>query len=257
MSENLLEIRFVGNKIAAEHIRSRDLANVLEAIDDMFASVITSQYPHLTKKDIVIGLVNIDRGSVSLQFCPQLREPAQEAFEIIASAINEDFYDRLRNPTIDALQKLVNFSHANNCNTEFRINKNQPKPLAKITPETNIKPSPKLSGETILYGKLLRVGGKTPKIWLELPDGNDFFCETNEPLAIDLAARLYTWVGLKGDARWNSRDHTIDSFYAREITLYQNQNITETFNAIRKYIGNWISEIHDVDEYVNELRHSE
>ena len=258
MNENLLEIRFSGEGIVPGNIRARELAEILQSVEDMLASTAIVEYPHLNKDDIVIGLVEIERGSVRYLFEPQLPDVVFPAYEIISNAIVDNKFDELQFAAIDSLRRIATFTRRHQVDAEFIIRNGGKRVLATITPKTEIEPIPLTIGETAIFGRVMRVGGKTPKVMIETPDGQSLFCDIDEKLAIELAPRLYSWVGLEGIARWNTKDYKIESFRIEQITDYEGGNILKTLKDLSILAGRYFDQIDDdVQKYVANIRRSE
>ena len=109
-------------------------------------------------------------------------------------------------------------------------------------------------GETILYGKIERIGGTEPTVRLRLGEKEVLTCKISQPLAIELASYLYQWVSLNGKAKWNVRDYTVETF---EITNFnknfQDIPLNETFNRLSREMGQYFDDIDPVT-YVQKMR---
>jgi len=258
LSDKLIEIRLAGGPdVVPGRIRSKDLAEVIEAVEDMIASVIVRDNPKLSKDNLVIGLTNIKDESVGLQFSPQPGELAFEALSIISEAIEEDSYENLPSSTIKSLQNVSTFTKRHDCTAHFTSNNGDQVTYATITPETEITyPSP-LKGETVIYGNVLRVGGKTPKVMFETVGGDVLYCDSDRETAKKLGKKLYELVGLQGIAQWDAIDLHIVAFNIGGITDYTKTSISDSFKQLSGLIGEHFSDIDDVDGYISEIRSGE
>ncbi|NEQ29724.1 MAG: hypothetical protein F6K04_01785, partial [Leptolyngbya sp. SIO4C5] len=63
-----VEILLTGEGMSPGKIRSKEIAEVIESVEDMIASMVVRDYPDLKKDNIVIGLKRIRQGSVGLEF---------------------------------------------------------------------------------------------------------------------------------------------------------------------------------------------
>ncbi|NJL54772.1 hypothetical protein HC928_05930 [bacterium] len=68
-----VEILLTGEGMSPGKIRSKEIAEVIESVEDMIASMVIRDHPELKKETIVIGLKNIRQGSIGLEFSPNLR----------------------------------------------------------------------------------------------------------------------------------------------------------------------------------------
>lgn len=124
---------------------------------------------------------------------------------------------------------------------------------ATISPEVPIPEPPIAQGETTVYGEIIRVGGKRSKVQLRLISGDVLTAEVTRPLAKQLASRLYTEVGLEGEAVWGREDLQIVSFRVTRLLSYEETPITEAFQSLSDCGGDAWKGI-DLDKYVREVR---
>lgn len=254
LQKDVIEIKFVGSDISPAKVRASELAKIIESVEEMIASVIVRDHPKITKESIVVGLINIEQGSVKLDFIPDLYEQGMSAFQEIGQAINSKNFSKLPKDSIRSLNLISSFTKKYNCAGELRSRTSDNVPLAVITSEIKIEPDSILKGQTTLYGNVIRVGGKTPKIMLETIEGLTIFCDIDQNLAIHLGNKLYKAVGLKGTASWNSRDFSIESFRIESITDYEEISLSKSINELSKLAGKYFSDIDDVEQYVFNLR---
>ncbi len=203
---------------------------------------------------MVVGLTAIDEGSVLLRFSspqPNLVVPAWH--QVTDAVVNGTFRD-LPVSSVKSLREIALFVQRRNCDAELRVRTDQPRVLATITPRTTIDPIPLISGTTVLYGRIVRVGGAKPKIRVQTPQGQVISCDVTETLAKEVGSRLYSWVGLKGTAEWRSDTHRIETFRVDSIQAYQETPIADAFADLAEQFGDLFSDIDDVDEYVSTLR---
>ena len=248
----ILELRFNGKNISPELIRAKELASILQALDELLAAETAHIYPHLPAENAAVGLVSIQSGSLALSF--QTKTPEiKTVFHHVASTIEQMKFDRLTTRGLESLRTIASFGKRYDCRTEFRST-DKPTALAVLEPNTEIQPLPILDGETTLYGEIIRVGGKEPKVTLELTSGQTISCDASEALTKDLATRLYTWVGLKGMATWNAHDNRLITFNIQKITSYENLSYSQAFDLLSDMIGKHLDHINDVAQYVADLR---
>jgi hypothetical protein len=171
------------------------------------------------------------------------------------SISNNDF-SKLPIASIKSIKSISEFTQKRKCIAEFRVRADSANPSATITPESQIKipESYYLEGETILYGRIIRVGGVTPKVVLKITDKEAIHCDVTELLAKELGHRLYSWVGLKGKAVWNIEDYSMDSFKVDKVTEYQETSLSKGIAELSSLIGKYLKDKTDVIKTVSELR---
>lgn len=256
MSEQrLIEVRFAGNNIKPDKIRSKELAEVIASYEDAIASILVHENPELSKDTVTISLVSIENRSIGLQFSPNLEELTFPAASRIAKSISTNDYSSLPHHTVESLRNISSFTKKHSCEAEFRAINGANRVEATLYPTTEIPVTPKLIGETILYGEVRRVGGATPKVMLATFEGYTVYCDLSADLAKELGHRLYTEVGLKGKATWNAKTLELDAFVVEAIADYSSISAPDAFEELRSLIGDDLAHIEDVEGYVTSLRY--
>lgn len=121
---------------------------------------------------VVVGLTQVVKGSLSLEFSSSIPNKIIPAFRKITTSINEGkFYD-LPTSSIKSLQSISHFLQKHQYLGQFLLMNGKREILASITPEMKFELPEMLTGETILYGEVVRVGGKIPKVWLDVKNGD-------------------------------------------------------------------------------------
>lgn len=247
-------LRLTGEKFSPDQLKLGELSDYLKQVEKLYREAVRAEFPSQTEEEIKLSLVQLKPGSLHLTFEPELKEHGLAVYKKVARAINENRFDEFTTPGLEALRFMANFSNRHQVTTEFRNGNARSKPMAVLTPGMNIEPFPRFNGETTIYGKVLRIGGKSPKVALEL-DGATLTCEVDsESLAIELAARLYQEVGLVGLARWSAKDGKLEEFKVTGITYYEAGSYVEALNQLSKLVGKYFDDIDDVEAYIEELR---
>ena len=73
-------------------------------------------------------------------------------------------------------------------------------------------------------------------------------------LAREMAKRLYETIGVRGTARWATRDMSLDEFRIEELTAYRPTSLTQAMDSLGEVAGKYYEEIEDVDAFVADLR---
>ena len=115
------------------------------------------------------------------------------SWTLLTSTISGGDFSKLPIKSVESLNKIVTYSKNRKCSVEF-FTKNKETPSATINPDTIIEiPADKyLEGNTTIYGRVERVGGKRPKVTLSFSNNTLLYCDVSEEMAIKLAHRLYT-----------------------------------------------------------------
>lgn len=250
-----VEILLTGEGMSPGKIRSKEIAEVIESVEDMIASMVIRDHPGLKKETVVIGLKSIRQGSIGLEFSPNLAELTIPATRCITKSIAENNFGILPSGTINSLRKLSAFTRRYQCNAEFFTQNGGLEPLAVLTPETQIPDIYPFSGETTIHGEITRVGGAEPKVQFKTLDSQIIYCSTSKAIAKKAGAKLYTKVELRGLAEWNSETFEIESFHVIDISDYEQTSPSEAFEELARLIGDSFDNVEDVARLVSEIRY--
>jgi len=222
----------------------------------MVESQVFQQYPEIKREQVVIGFTSIRPSSVDLQFSSPYKDIAKSIFQELGQAIKDNDYSNLPTPSYRACNAVLLFAKKYRCNAEF-VHQNKGKTvLATITPETKIERPSVLKGETVVYAKVIRTGGKEPKVEIETIDGRTLFCDASYEIAKTLGSKLYQTVGLIGIAEWDSRLNNIVEFSVKDVTEYVKISLKEAIHKLAEVSGKYYADIDDVDKYISETRGS-
>lgn len=257
MESTLFEIRLVGEGLKPGQIRSKELAEVIEVVEDMIASIVVHENPELKKENIIIGLAEIGNSSIGLRFAPNLEELTIPATHRLTQSVNNGDFSHLPSSVVNGLRKISSFTRKHECDAEFRSINGEITVLAVVTPKTEIPIPTPLVGETTIYGTITRSGGAEPKVQFRTIDGELIHCKASEELARKAGARLYTEVALNGLASWNAVSYEIESFEIESIGDYKSTPLPVAFAEIRRIVGSVFDDIEDVAQYVAGLRYGD
>jgi hypothetical protein len=253
-SETLLQIRFAGGGILPENVRAGEMAEILIAVEDMVSGLVIKEHPKLTKDNLLVGLVSIEKGSLNLQFSSQIPEVTLPAFKQLTKSIKTQDFSSLPGTTLRSLAGFSDFIRKKNCEAEFISNNGRAKVLATLTPDIIISSPDYLKGDSVIYGRVIRVGGREPKAMIETAEGVTVYCEIeSEDLARVVGDRLYTWASLKGKAKWDSQSLRLEEFKIVEVSDYGG-SVSRAFEELSLIAGKYFLNILDVEGYVSSLR---
>jgi hypothetical protein len=245
--DNTFLLRFFGDNIHPQSFSAKELGTLLIKLEDSVKGIAEEQYPKSNLDNIFISLVNIKDKSQSLAFAALGDEASTQSFLDWGNSINKNTYTNLPEKAYDGLKYLNTLVKRKNCALEL-VYKNkqlyQIEPSFKFTSIDNIF----IKVETELYGKLVKIGGeKTPKLWLEQNDGKVLSFETTIEKAQNLSPQLYSTIGLKGIARWNTITKSISQFKLLDILDYKSGGISDAFKQLRN-ISSGVWDKYNTDE---------
>ena len=254
MDNEFIGIRLIGMK--PEDLRAGELARIIIQFEDMIASTVKRDRPQITKDELIVGLVHIENKSIGLEFSTKLPELALPAYYSITDAVKTENYLDLPGETLKHLREFHSFLKNKNCEAELFSRNGKTNLKAVLYPKTIIPEHPRIIGEVIIYGRIVRVGGEDPRVMFEIPNGKSLFCRVKgEDLARQLGERLYTWVGLRGIATFDSDTLEIMDFKVEALTGYKGDlSIKDAITELSGIAGQYYTDVMDVDAYVAGLR---
>jgi hypothetical protein len=246
-----------GENLSIEKFGIRYLIRILSSLEKTISSLVRKENPHL-EKDFKLSLVDIENGSVSLAFSvPKYHGALHSAYKLFVDSISTGYYDKLTDEAVKELSNLVDFTTETGFTISFPMFFGEGEAI-KITPETQVDiPKPHyIMGEAEIYAKIERVGGiKKPKVTIRLLEDKTIDCDIDDiELAKRLAHRLYDWVGLVGDARWNIKDYSITEFKIADITEYKEMPLSETMENLSDNLADDYKDVKDVIGYIKQIR---
>jgi len=254
---DILEIHFVGENISPENIRIGEIAVILDAIENVLLSVVAQEHEGLTKENLTIGLHSVNAGSLGLQFTSKLPEVVTPAFEQVAVSIRNRTIETIPFESIKHFEKILSFIKSHQAQADFIVINGKSKNLATLTADFELPKPGFISGETTIYGEIVRVGGVEPKVEVKTISGQTLYCPFEFELASQLGALLYQLVGLDGDARWNTQNFEIEDFRVTGISDFRNTPLLEAFQSLGEVAGIYYSDLDDVTSYIADLRGEE
>lgn len=238
-------------------VPARELAELIIAAEEAIASVALQRNPALNPDEIVVGLVQIEERSLGLSFASSSPDVVGAAFTEIASSITSRSFGGLPTKSLRGLRVLAEFNTTHNCHTQFWNGETSARePLAEMDvgferylPEENF-----IRGETVIYGRVERVGGVDPKVRVRLSQHEVVSCRLNENLAKELGGHLYAEVGLRGQATWDAKDHSLAYFRVDEILPFENAGAVSAAYALNDATQGAYDPVKDVPDFVRKLR---
>ncbi|MBQ0759277.1 hypothetical protein [Zhongshania sp.] len=247
-----IKIRLRGEGVKPGLIRSKEIAEILESVEEMAISEALRKNPELHRDEIIVGVYAIDDASIGLRFKTTFSAVVVSAFISAAEAIEKEEFDYLSPQSISSLKVLSNFSKRHNCDAIIGSRSNAE--LAVISPTTVIPPPSYIFGRTEILGKVIRVGGKTPKAMIELTDGSSLYCEVPEEIAKELGHQLYSLAKFDGFAKWDSKTLELEEFKIHSVKKFQNSDPKLVLGELSGMVGSTFEKITDVESFVSSLR---
>lgn len=253
---NTFGLKLEGKDLLPSKLSVHELTDLLLAVERAVVKTAIHLQPGLDEEQAVISLVEIAEGSTSLQFASAL--PATTtAFQRIGQAISSRSYTELPSVTIDALREIHKYSQERQALIGFYLYENSQRTrLAEIRfdVDLNLPLINRVRSNTVIYGRLTRVGGNPPKARITQLNGEAISCFVSEQLAKRIGNRLYEVIGLAGEAEWDADDYSLLYFKANDITPYEETAIKAAIKELRESAGPAWDRVKDVNAYIEELR---
>jgi hypothetical protein len=250
--EQFIEMRFTGGNIRPELVRAADLGDVLRAVEEILESVALAEQL-LPDALLLTSLTSIRSSSVDLLFAPSNPSAGFQAWKVATGVIDARAFQRLPRRATRGVRRIVDFTKTYDCVSEFRVSTSD-YVLATLTPELIVADAPLIKGETVLYGQVIRVGGRKPKVLIAASDHSGTSSwQVNQEIARTLGSRLYTDIAVAGMATWNAETLKLEAFQITELLSYRKMPITEAFKQLSDKYGQYFDKL-DPDEFIASVR---
>lgn len=247
-----------GYRFGPEDLRLRDLARIITALEDAIVETIDTLSPHRSR-NVSLSLISITSGSIHLQFASQIPE-ANNAFEFLVRSINfntlinnsysssqADF--KLSQKALNSLKRIRAVAKQQNLVFELGTTNDHFRPLGVITPTTQLDvisqsrvQTSSFTDQTTIYGRVISVGERKPSAKIALSDGRELRVQVSRKVASELGARLYSWVGLFGEATWSSAPYKLEAFSVSRITEFEDKPSVQASAELSALIGKYFAD---------------
>jgi hypothetical protein len=242
------------------HLGLGELARLLEKLNRVitaFAEEIEIAAQLVEPSEQLASLVGIEKGSVELVIRPAPLLPLEE--RLIAPVLQGD-WGALPPNTYDWLYELSKELMTKDRSLKVALrDKSVPVPwIGAERPVPKRRAALTIEDTITLYGRVIRLGGVTPKVDLRV--GNEeYHVEADSELIKNLERQgaLYKIIGLKatGTFRLEGKIWKVDSGSLRlvEILPYTESNMADAFHRLASLTGEYWRGV-DVEEYMKKIR---
>jgi hypothetical protein len=255
--ESHYEIKFSGSDMSPDVVPAAELGGLISSLESLITAQALRDNPFLDKSDLSISVTSITKGSLALEF--YLHQPIVQApiIKAISKDIQRNDFSNYSPKETDCVKNIIHFAKKYRCKAQISEGDEQKTVLAEITDETQIIPASLITGLTTVYGKIFQVGGQDPNIHIETPTGEHLICKVTREQAKTLANKLYSWVGLSGKARWESKFFKILDFEVEKIIDFEPGSALQTLSEIGSSIRKHYEDVTDVKAYIDDLRNGD
>jgi hypothetical protein len=234
-----------------------ELAKLIEKLDVAIIETARDRNIELPEDEAVVSLVNIEEGSNRLVFT--LAPFMYPVLAKLTNSIEEGDFVALPSKAHNALYDISRQAKKQHWDVLFPEPEGQMDHIRKTEISTRrpiTRPKPQfIKGTTTIFGMCVRVGGKTPKVDLSLPNRSRLLhCDTTRKIAERLSRSLYKNVALYGQALWKPDTWELVKFKATKIANQgYDDSPVKALEEVSKVVGDQWKDV-DVVEFVNNVR---
>ncbi|MCK9590243.1 MAG: hypothetical protein WC076_01430 [Terrimicrobiaceae bacterium] len=251
---SIFTIRLTGEGVRPHLVAASDLAGLIIAAEQTVAAIARRENPEAAES-LIVGLSGIQDQSIGLAFTSNEESVISTAYQELVAALENRLFRSLPAQSLEGLRTLTQFARERKGHTQF-WNGSQRGPLLDLPPEYAIEvPLPEYQrGETVLYGRIERVGGVRPRVRLRVSPKEVVYGDITEDQSRILGSNLYSETALRGQATWDAQDGTVVCFRVEEILHYQRGKATQAFQEPSDAAGGAFDQIEDVDLFATRIR---
>ena len=251
---SIFTIRLTGEGVRPHLIAASDLAELIIAAERTVLGIARRENPEAADS-LIVSLSEIKDESVGLAFAGSDEPMISNAYRELVSAAENRLFSSLPAQSLEGLRTLTKFASERKGHTQF-WNGSQRGPLLDLPPDYAIEiPPPEYQrGETVLYGKIERVGGVRPRVRLRVSEKEVVYGDVSEEQSRALGSKLYSETALRGHATWDAKDGSIVYFRVDEILHYKRGKASRAFEELKDAARGAFDKIEDVDLFTRRLR---
>ena len=250
----LFTIRLTGEGVRPHLIPASDLAQLLVAAEQTVLAIATREHPE-EADELILGLSQVHDQSIGFAFASNQPRIALSAYTELVTATTNRLFRSLPARSLEGLRTLTGFSRQHNGRTQFWKEGGE-HPLLDLPPDFALEvPAPEYQrGETVIYGKIERVGGVRPRVRIRVSEREIVYGDITEEQSRELGSRLYSQAALRGQATWDAQDGAVVYFRVEEILHYDRGKTSTAFEELRKAAGGAYDDVEDVDLFAARVR---
>jgi hypothetical protein len=255
-SSGELTVDLYGRDVRPGTVSSREIADVIVAVEEMLVAIALRDDPDSQAEDLLVGLVSVSEGSLKLGFDSPKRRPVVAALGLVTAAVLSGNFTPLPNKSVDSLRVLSSFSKRHQGEVHLGAGSTEV-PEAIVRPELVLPERALVRGTTTIHGRVIRVGGRRPRVMIETLSGATVYSDASPEIAKELAGQLYEMAAMDGTAVWDPDQWALEEFRIEEFRPYGTASHAETLEALTRELGPYYQDIDDVAGYVRSLRAGE
>lgn len=252
MIEKCFELKFAGGDVRPQNARLSELAVLLKEFEDSILETMKEIDPSVDLNDFVIGLTEVEEGSLVLRFLPKTcRTLFYSSLTVLTMAATQRDLSSLNEKSRTFLRGVQRFSREHQCEAQFASYRSGDRSVeALIDFETEFRRTDHkyISGGTSFQAYVLRAGGKEPKVRVTLMNGMEQSFTTSEEVVQRIGSCIYKWVTLRGIAKWNPLTMHMEDFDILDFQAEESDDVVQSFAELSDKYGKYFDNF-DPDEY--------
>lgn len=184
--------------------------------------------------DAVVIMPDLQAGSVA---CPleTVDGDVGPAWDAIADAVAQRRPEGLWSAALDFVDAAAKFARRHpGRHVEMRGRE-----VVRIDASFDVEVHRPIRGASVLFGRLLRIGGQEPRVALRLGDGRLVTGNATEEVARRIASMLYQDVGLRATVSWDPRTWEVVTFQAMGFAEPDSLDVTAGLAAAALVEDSW------------------
>jgi len=247
------------------HLRPNDISAAdFGALVTDFEKLVNSRVDDKELRDRIMSLkvsvVGIREGSAIAIFAPT---PMETVLQVVTETINDIVSGQTANwsgRSQRVYYKITDLAEKLGVRPRLVVNWRGQVAQTSLAPLVAPPQLFELRGTTTLYGKVIRLGGKKPKVDIE-PLGYSRMvhaaAEASIVKELEQSESLYTLVALTGEAQWDLETLEISKFHVQSWKAFSPPGPADGMAQLRDRFGKYFDDIDDVTAWLAELRGEE
>ncbi len=248
-----LQVIFHGGPTQLRDLKISELTKILGEFEAAMEAIAFGEDDDDGREALGIGVAELRNGSAICVFFARAWVAAVAAFTVMGTAINTGKFDQIPPRAVEAIRYLKTVSVNHEMAARFEIvdvdqDIETITVVGDLSEETRVPEKLEIHGDTRIYGRVLRVGGDKPAVRLDLGHAK-FTVTVSEPMAQEIANRLYREIALEGDAVWNADTGELTKFVATRVIPFDPLPADELVTQFHARFGSAFDDV-DIDEFI-------
>lgn len=233
MTANDINIRLVGDNIHPHLKKAGDIAEIIKTIESLIIARASNLFEGSKDDDFILSLSSIKDGSIALGFSTPSAHAIYPAFLDIIKNIENNSLNTLDNNTLKHLGDFVSLAKKHQFSTVFSSNKH----ATTLSNKTEVPESSYCTTPGKIFGRINRVGGKVPKVTIQLNNKESLTCRISAENAQKLGQHLYENVEFLGRKTWSPLTYKVTGFDVDSFKIRPKVVVKDVLNEISDLVG--------------------